>query len=577
MLDVLLINPAAYSGTARRGPYELTAFKVSLVEAGIDAELLDLQEEVGAGAVPYPERYVETALARVRAFNARLHIITIRTTAGPWAYEIAKSLKATDARTRLIAYAPRIEERLRRVMASDDAFDALMLSTPSLDVATITAACLKFDKVWPPSVPGLLSREEIRRGGTLDCRPWRRDPSPRDYRTSASWRSADATIGAVHVGRGCPERCTFCAAPLGAGGIPRYATAADIVVAAQAIFEDLDPARRLFVMLETENLTSNRALIYEIAEERARRGTNFLWGCYGRIDHCDPAFQQVLRDAGCRFLFFGIETASPRLLKLIGKQYDPGIVLPRIAELQQAGITTQSSLMFGIPTETFEELLATVEMAAEIAWLGGFVDLTPLRIEAGTPMERLTAGDTTRLLRHGELYQDLKRAGVEPEACNPALGYRMFALESANYDIDRICGVMRRLRVAFVYWPMTAYILLKGAGFSPAELVEAASANSFSHSEGAAWLREMIASMPPAARAFADEMYRVEAELSGFDTAPRQDEQEFSISPLYWTVRDRAAMMPHIFGLDWWAAADACGGAAPTANSIWLRQRRCHG
>jgi hypothetical protein len=69
-----------------------------------------------------------------------------------------------------------------------------------------------------------------------------------------------------------------------------------------------------------------------------------VWGAYARIDHLGCAFQQVLWVAGCRFLFFGIGDAAARLLNLIGKHFDPDIVLPRIAALQQARLPSLAAV-----------------------------------------------------------------------------------------------------------------------------------------------------------------------------------------------------------------------------------------
>jgi radical SAM family protein len=558
MVDVVLINPAGYSGTARRGPYELAVFQSQLIEAGISAELFDIQQEVGNARIPYPHGHIPAVMAKIAGLRARVYIITIRTSAGPWAHGIAKAIKAIYADCIIAAYAPRIEKRIRRVMLKDNCFDVLLVPTPARSMISLVSALLEINDASVEALQALAST-------TQECSPKDNDPAPArqqnagSYEIGIPWISADRTIAAVNVGRGCPDRCTFCAAPIGLGGSPRYAPAEQIAKAAQSAFDGLDLERRLFVMLETENLTSNRLLVREIAQERERNRYDFLWGAYGRIDHMDDEFQQFLATSGCRFLFFGIESASPRLLKILGKHFDPNSVLQKLHSLKKLGITTQSSLMFGIPTETFDEFIETVGLAAEIAWMGGYIDLTPMRIEAGTPMERMTAHHPLRMMRNNELFHDLTEAGIIPEHCNPDMAYRIYALDLPGFDIDSACLSSKRLRIAFMHWPLTTYILHHGLQLSIRYLANF-TANHLTSGQGRVdhlWMQTLLDEQPVSAKAFLSEMFEFERTLWEFDgvACAQGRPSHYMIEPLYETLRSNPAAIPRVFGLPWWSAS----------------------
>ena len=76
MIDVLLINPAGYVGNPRRGPYELAELVTALAWQGLSSELVDVQYEVGRGAVRYPSGHLKDVSNRLVQYSPRLAIVT---------------------------------------------------------------------------------------------------------------------------------------------------------------------------------------------------------------------------------------------------------------------------------------------------------------------------------------------------------------------------------------------------------------------------------------------------------------------------------------------------------------------
>jgi radical SAM superfamily enzyme YgiQ (UPF0313 family) len=83
-----------------------------------------------------------------------------------------------------------------------------------------------------------------------------------------------------------------------------------------------------------------------------------------RGDHLDEEFMIKGRKAGVTAMSFGIETASPRLQKLLHKNLDLAKVSRSIALARKQGIITLGFFMLGFPSETAEELAMTVDFAA---------------------------------------------------------------------------------------------------------------------------------------------------------------------------------------------------------------------
>lgn len=82
-----------------------------------------------------------------------------------------------------------------------------------------------------------------------------------------------------------------------------------------------------------------------------------------RGDHADAEFFAKARRAGAVYMAFAVETASPRLQKMIRKHIQLEKVQQNIDLARKEGIFCQGLFMLGFPSETKEELLMTVDFA----------------------------------------------------------------------------------------------------------------------------------------------------------------------------------------------------------------------
>lgn len=92
--------------------------------------------------------------------------------------------------------------------------------------------------------------------------------------------------------------------------------------------------------------------------------------------------------AGCRWILFGIESGSPRILKQVRK----GINLERVSKMfdmcRQVGISTIASFMLGFPGETEEDLRFTTEFALGLK--ATYYDFTRYMCYPGTELYNYT-------------------------------------------------------------------------------------------------------------------------------------------------------------------------------------------
>ncbi len=69
----------------------------------------------------------------------------------------------------------------------------------------------------------------------------------------------------------------------------------------------------------------------------------------------------LLRRAGCRKLFVGLETFDDRLLRLMGKPLNRRLIERSLSELAWAGLPVTVYMIVGFPTETEEEARGSFE------------------------------------------------------------------------------------------------------------------------------------------------------------------------------------------------------------------------
>ncbi|HQK74506.1 MAG TPA: radical SAM protein, partial [Clostridiales bacterium] len=95
-------------------------------------------------------------------------------------------------------------------------------------------------------------------------------------------------------------------------------------------------------------------------------GLRFLWGCDMRADSCSENELRAMYDAGCRWIFFGIESGSPRMQRLIDKNLDLDKARRTLETCARLGIVTTTSFIVGFPGETREDLMQTVAYALSL-------------------------------------------------------------------------------------------------------------------------------------------------------------------------------------------------------------------
>ncbi|MBF0505736.1 MAG: radical SAM protein [Nitrospirae bacterium] len=108
----------------------------------------------------------------------------------------------------------------------------------------------------------------------------------------------------------------------------------------------------------------NRAL--RLAREIKARGLDFTWFASACVNQVDKPLLQAFKDAGCWAILFGAESGVQKNLNTIRKGTTLAQIRTAVKAAREVGLKVSTPFMFGIPGETFEEGLQTIDFAVDI-------------------------------------------------------------------------------------------------------------------------------------------------------------------------------------------------------------------
>jgi radical SAM superfamily enzyme YgiQ (UPF0313 family) len=141
------------------------------------------------------------------------------------------------------------------------------------------------------------------------------------------------------VTRGCRHRCAFCAIDTIEASCSFDALEADL----ERIVAEGNHA----VFIDDATFTSDWATAAQVSTLLAERGLAFA--IQTRVDQLDHARLQHLAASGCRYIYLGIESGSPRVQAALNKPQPPERTVEIVRSSRALGMRVAASMMFGVP------------------------------------------------------------------------------------------------------------------------------------------------------------------------------------------------------------------------------------
>ncbi len=162
--------------------------------------------------------------------------------------------------------------------------------------------------------------------------------------------------------RGCVYRCRFCSCRKFARNTWRPRSVQNTI---EELHFLASKGYKQFIFVD-DSFTLNQKRVIELCRRMRKEKIDMKWICEGRVDNCSYEMLREIAKAGCKVLYFGIESANQRILNYYDKQTTPQQSRTAVKKARKAGIDVIiGSFIVGAPDETREEIQNTIEFAKQ--------------------------------------------------------------------------------------------------------------------------------------------------------------------------------------------------------------------
>ncbi len=90
------------------------------------------------------------------------------------------------------------------------------------------------------------------------------------------------------------------------------------------------------------------------------------WVCDTRVDLVNQELLSAMSRAGCKTIWFGVESGSPRILKRIGRNITLQQIEDAFKLCRKNDIQVACSFMLGLPDETLQDMETSLKFAQKL-------------------------------------------------------------------------------------------------------------------------------------------------------------------------------------------------------------------
>ena len=198
---------------------------------------------------------------------------------------------------------------------------------------------------------------------------------PMDY--YALYRVGNVTTNTDRVvvvlsGRGCPFHCNFCYR-MDEGS--RIRSPENIIEEIQILKSDY---YMNFFLFQDELLMTSESRTETICNAFLRSNLSIKWGCNGRLNFATPSLMQLMKQAGCVFINYGIEAVDDDALRNMNKALTVKQIISGIEATQAEGIYPGFNIIFGNIGENVDVLQKDVDFLLKYDDQGQFRTIRPV-------------------------------------------------------------------------------------------------------------------------------------------------------------------------------------------------------
>lgn len=158
---------------------------------------------------------------------------------------------------------------------------------------------------------------------------------------------------------GCPFNCDFCSKPVYGSLFRRRKL--------DSIFAEIESILHLgydSLWIADDNFTLNLSYLKSFCQRMA--GRKISWSCLSRSTGIDEEIAKLMKKAGCKRVYLGLESGSQATLKLMNKKATLEDGLNAVYHFRRAGVEVAAFFIVGYPGESEASIEETFKFALEL-------------------------------------------------------------------------------------------------------------------------------------------------------------------------------------------------------------------
>ncbi|MDP2276851.1 MAG: radical SAM protein, partial [Nitrospirota bacterium] len=184
----------------------------------------------------------------------------------------------------------------------------------------------------------------------------------------------------VITGRGCTFKCNFCYR-MDEGRRER---------SVESILEEIKILQKdyaiSYIDFQDELFMSSPRRTVELCEGFIKAKLKFHWFCQGRLNYAKRDVLKLMKEAGCVFINYGIESLDEKALKVMNKALTVKQIVNGIENTIKAGISPGFNIIFGNIGETEESLTLGVDFLLKYDDHAQLRTIRPVTPYPGSPL-----------------------------------------------------------------------------------------------------------------------------------------------------------------------------------------------
>jgi len=176
-------------------------------------------------------------------------------------------------------------------------------------------------------------------------------------------------IAFIHVGRGCPHKCIFCAVPAVSGYKLKIRSPESVL---EEIKECVIKYGIKVFFFRSDTFTMDKKWVIKLCDLIIKEELKIRWGTNSRVDTIDEERLEWMKKAGCWIVGFGVESGNQGMLDKMKKGTTIEQTNKAVKLCKEYRIKTYLLFVLGLPWETRETAMDTIEFAKKLD--GDFVD-----------------------------------------------------------------------------------------------------------------------------------------------------------------------------------------------------------